>query len=91
MKNKNYRLLRCLMSSANYDNKLLAQKLVVSESTISHRLNSDSPFTADEMRAIGKLLHISPEQYYTVFIDERNLRGMFPPDANVIALASKVA
>ena len=47
----------------------LARQTGLSAVAMSARMNGKQPFRADEMQAIGKLLHIPPEEYHLYFFD----------------------
>lgn len=64
--------LRVRMVRSNLTQRELAQAAGMAESTLSERMRCNSPFHADEIDRIAKVLKISKEDYYMVFFDKSN-------------------
>jgi hypothetical protein len=65
---KTHKDLRSRIFSLGYTNSEVAAAIGMSAQTLSDKLTYKSRFTSLEMAAIGKLLKLSPEEYYTFFI-----------------------
>ena len=65
---KTHKDLRSRIFSLGYTNSEVAAAIGMSAQTLSDKLTYKSRFTSFEMAAIGKLLNLSPEEYYIFFI-----------------------
>ena len=65
---KTHNDLRIRISYFGYTSAEVAAAIGISAQAMSDELTFKSRFTSFEMAAIGKLLKLSPEQYYTFFI-----------------------
>lgn len=64
---KRFKKLRSRMFEEEITQKELAETAGISGSTMTARLAGTQPFTAWEMRDIGRALHIPPEEFYAFF------------------------
>lgn len=60
--------LRSKIWDLGYTNAEVAAAIGISAQAMSDKMTGKSRFTSVEMAAIGQLLKLSPEQYYTFFI-----------------------
>lgn len=61
--------LRKYMLDKGYVQETLARDVGMKQSTLSGRMNRKQPFTAWEMKRIGRVLDIPPEQFAAVFCE----------------------
>lgn len=47
----------------------LAKKVNISAQAMSQKMQLKSYFTAQEIEKMGKILNLSPDEYYTLFIE----------------------
>ena len=64
-----YKRLRIRMIEMEITQSELARQAGLSAAAMSARMNGKQPFHADEMRAIGQILRIPPEEYHLYFFD----------------------
>lgn len=50
--------------------KWLAEKLGISENTMSQKANGKTPFTLPEINKVGKLLGLSNEEKIAIFLED---------------------
>lgn len=63
-----YRTLRGRIVAEDQTCESIARKINISPQAMSAKICGHSYFTANEMAAIGAMLHFTAEDYYTFFI-----------------------
>lgn len=66
---KTHKALRSRIFNLNYTSAEVAAKIGISAQSMSDKMTCKSRFTSSEMAAIGKILKLSPKEYYTFFIE----------------------
>ena len=66
---KTHKALRSRIFSLGYTSAQVAAEIGISAQSMSDKMTCKSSFTSSEMAAIGKLLKLSPNEYYTLFIE----------------------
>ena len=65
---KAHKELRSRMLKLDYTSAEVAAKIGISAQSMSDKMNCRSYFKSSEMAAIGNILKLSPNEYYTLFI-----------------------
>ena len=60
-------LLKSKMSLYGYNNKKLAEKLNITPSALSRKINGSSSFNVEEMRYIRKEYQLTDEEFIDIF------------------------
>lgn len=63
------RMLKSVMSFKGETQRSLANKIGISESSLSNKLTGISDFKQTEMQKISTVLSLSPQQYYDIFFN----------------------
>lgn len=75
MRNLQFMPLRSLAYQKGYTQTELADAAGLAPSTMNARLQGRSTFRAEEMQRIGRLLGISPAEYYKYFMPTEKTTG----------------
>lgn len=74
---KPYRQLHGRIVASGYSCADIAKKLNISAQAMSQKMQMKSYFTTLELARLGEILHLTPDEYYTLLIrpilEERNL------------------
>jgi len=64
--------LKIAMAIAQENQTSLAQKLSLSNSRVSYKVNNKAPWTLDEVRRVAEILSLSRESVHEIFFQKEN-------------------